>query len=430
MKYHVWTIGCQMNVADSRRTAARLEAAGMEATDRPETADVIVLNTCVVRQQAEDRIYGKLNALQGLKRKRPDVCIALMGCLVGRKPRASLAERFPYVDVYMPPSDPGPLLDYLWTVGAMVPSPDTDGILPTEQRNAVTAHVPAVLGCSRTCAYCIIPYRRGPERSRPAEEILEEVRLLAERGIREVVLLGQIIDRYGHDLQPPCTLSALLRNVADVPDLLRVRFLTNYPSYMTDELIETVADHPGICPHFEMPFQSGNDEVLRRMKRDYTAADYRKAVERIRQRIPDAAIHTDIIVGFPGETDAQFMDSYRLLEDLRLDQSHIARYSTRPQTYAARRYEDDVPEPEKERRRKRLDELQTHICAEKHAALEGRTVEVLVDGRDEKRGRLRGRTERDDIVFFPSDEPLIGHRVEVCIEHTAPFSLVGRRVTA
>lgn len=412
-----------MNAADSRHAAARLESAGYAPVSRAEDADVVILNTCVVRQQAEDKIYGKLNALRALKNKRPDTCIALMGCLVGMRPRQELKDRFPWVDVFLPPSDFEPLARHLF--GESRDPADEEFRLPEHQINAVTAHVPAVLGCSCACTYCIIPYRRGREHSRPMEDILREVRALTRQGVREVVLLGQIVDRYGLDLGDGGGLAGLLRALARESDLLRIRFLTSHPNYIADDIIRAVAEEPKVCPHFEMPFQAGNDEVLARMKRGYTAAQYRERVRRIRDLLPDAAIHTDIITGFPGETHEQFMDSYRLLDELQLDKAHIARYSPRPQTYAARRFEDDVPDAEKEERRRLLDERQTDILREKNRRMEGAVVEVLVDGRDERRGRWRGRTVTDKIVYFPSDRRLLGQLVRVRITESSPFSLLG-----
>ncbi len=418
-----------MNDADSRHLASRLESMDITPADRPEEADIIVLNTCVVRQQAEDKIYSKLQNIQHLKKKRPERIIALMGCIVGRGQNGPLRERFPFVDVFMPPSDMAPLIDMLrHTLVSEITESNVldDYYIPSESRNTITAHVPAVLGCSHACTYCIIPYRRGPERSRPVEEVMDEVKVLADQNIKEVVLLGQIVDRYGLDLEPATTLSRLLREVDRLKRFERIRFLTSHPGFITDELLETVRASSAICPHFELPFQAGNNAVLKRMRRGYTAEEYEETVARIRRYMPDAAIHTDVIVGFPGETDEQFLDSYRLLESVRVDKAHIARYSERPQTYAARRYEDTVSEEEKEERRKKLEALQIHIQEEKNRALLRTTVQVLVDGRDEKKNRWRGRTPQHRLVFFSSNRPdLMGQMVPVQIDWTGPFCLIG-----
>jgi len=432
MNYHIWTIGCQMNEADSRLLAGRLETLGYRSTPHVTEADLVVLNTCVVRQQAEDKVYGKLHHLRALKQRNPRLRIALMGCLVGTHEADRLRERFDFVDVFLPPSDSDPLFSQLVPpedIGtgeaALLLSSEDEYRLPQGDSAAVTAHVPVVLGCSHACTYCVIPYRRGRERSRPREDILHEVRRLADQGVREVVLLGQIIDRYGLDRPGAGGLGDLLPSVADVPGILRVRFLTNHPNYLDPAILDAVAGHPGLCPHFELPFQSGSDAILEQMRRGYTRRQYIALVDRIRARLPEAAIHTDIIVGFPGETEAQFGETLSLLEMLRLDKAHIARYSPRPQTYAARRLPDDVPEAEKERRRKALDDVQLRIMAAKNEAYRGRIVEVLVSGRDDKRGRWRGRTPDDRLVFFEDPRDLPGRVVPVRIEHTSPFSLRG-----
>lgn len=437
--YHIWTIGCQMNEADSRHLSSQLEAIGYTSCGRAEEADLVVLNTCVVRQQAEDKCASRLSSLQHARRQRDDMTIALMGCMVGKREAPRLKERFPFVDVFMPPSQTEPLLEFLASRGIHDAADllehrekavrdavqDGEHILPALQRGkAVTANVPIVLGCSHACTFCVIPYRRGAERSRPREEVLDEVRALAAQGVREVTLLGQIVDRYGLDLEEDVDLADLLREVAGIPDLLRVRFLTSHPNWMTDRLLDAVAAEEKICPQIEIPFQAGNDQVLENMRRGYTRDAYRRLIDRIRDRLPDAAIHTDIIVGFPGETDDQFMDTYRLLEEVRFEKAHIAKYSERPRTLAARRMPDDVTDEEKERRRKMLDDLQTEVLTARNATRHGSTVRVLVE--DRRKGRWRGRTPHGKLVFFEDARDLAGREVEVEIDWTGPFSLLGK----
>ncbi len=431
MKFHIWTIGCQMNEADARHLDERLRAAGHEPCDDPRDADLVILNSCVVRQSAEQRVRERLNAALAWKRQRPGRHVALMGCLVGHRERDArrLAADLPEVDFLLPPSDPSALLDAL-APGAAHSSPgDRCGAATTDAaiggRDApVRANVPVVLGCSRVCSYCVIPYRRGRERSRPRAEILREVESLVERGTREVVLLGQIVDRYGLDRPGEGDLADLLRDVART-EVLRVRFLTNHPAFLTDRLLDAVAETPKICPHFEMPAQAGDDEILARMRRGYTVREYLQTVARVRERLPEAAIHSDFIVGFPGETDAQFEATVRLVEQVRFDKLHIACYSPRPDTLAARRWPDDVPPAIKEDRRRRLDELQTRIQRELNASLLGREVEVLVDGRDDRRRRWRGRTTTDRIVFFEDARNRLGELARVRIVWTGPHSLIG-----
>ena len=283
-----------------------------------------------------------------------------------------LQKRFPFVDVFSPPSDPGPLVAYL-TQGesrelqiaettARNAAMDGDLLLPLDERGKLVAsHVPVVLGCSHACTFCIIPYRRGIERSRHVGDILAEARALVSQGVKEITLLGQIVDRYGKDIPDGPNLAALLRLVHEIDGLERIRFLTSHPNWMTDELLDTVAELPKIMPHIEVPVQAGDDDVLEAMKRGYSSNDYRRLVERIRQRIPGVAIATDIIVGFPGESTEQFQHTYDLLEELNLDVAHLARYSVRPGTVAERRIPDDVPDEEKWRRFRLLEEQQERI---------------------------------------------------------------------
>ncbi len=434
--YYVWTIGCQMNVADSRRVAAALERLGYRPAPRAEEADVVVLNTCVVRQSAEDKVYGRLMSLKAVKARRPGMVINLMGCMVGVKGHERLKKRFPFVDVFSPPSDPGPLLAFLTQKDVKALEDEAtrqrfalmDGempLLPEALRGRlVSAYVPVVYGCSHACTFCIIPYRRGPERSRPVGAIVQEVRRLVDMGVKEITLLGQIVDRYGKDIPDGPNLAGLLRIVHEVEGLERIRFLTSHPNWMTEELLDTVAELPKVMPHIEVPVQAGDDEVLRRMRRGYTADDYRRLVERIRKKIPDVAIATDVIVGFPGETKEQFMRTYRLLEELRLDVVHIARYSERPGTVAARFMKDDVPEEEKWRRFRMLEQLQERIAAEINARYLGETVEVLFE--EKVKGRWKGRTPQNKLVFVDSDEDLRGQIRPVLITWTGPWSMVGR----
>lgn len=437
--YNIRTWGCQMNEADSQRLASELERLGLRHAEDPNAADVIVLNTCVVRQSAEDRVYGRLGQLKVLKQQRPDAIIALMGCLVGVRDALPLRRRFPFVDVFMPPSEPGPLVAFLRDRGAEQELlalqaqeraardalQDEDLILPAHERGRLaSAYVPVVYGCSHACTFCVIPFRRGVERSRNAGEIVAEVRSLAAQNVREVTLLGQIVDRYGKDVPDGPDLPDLLRMVHEVDGIERIRFLTSHPGWMTDRLLDTVAALPKVMPHIEVPAQAGDNEVLERMKRGYTREQYYRLVERIRERIPNAAIHTDIIVGFPGETEQQFMQTYSLLADLRLDKAHLAMYSPRPNTVSARRMPDDVPAAEKKRRLQMLDDLQQRILAEINAQHLGQIVQVLVE--DQHGGKWRGRTPQNKLVFFSDEADWHGRLVNVEITWTGPYSMQGR----
>ncbi|MFQ5398439.1 MAG: tRNA (N6-isopentenyl adenosine(37)-C2)-methylthiotransferase MiaB [Anaerolineae bacterium] len=434
--YHFWITGCQMNYADARRVATELEKLGYRATPHADEADVIVLETCTVRQQAEDKAYGKLHSLKGVKSRRPETTVAVMGCVVGVRGNEVLAERFPFVDVFMEPSSDGaPLIAHLHQAdGRALEQADTasrhawqDGevILPPEQRNTlVSAPVAIVYGCSHACSFCIIPQKRGIERSRPVGSIAAEVRSLVAQGVKEVVLLGQIVDRYGYDVPDGPDLADLLRAIHDIEGLLRIRFLTSHPNYMTDRILYAVHDLPKVMPHIEVPIQAGDDDVLREMKRGYTAAEYRRLIQRIRDIVPDAAINTDIIVGFPGESTAQFQRTYDLLKELALDKIHIARYSPRPGTVSARRMPDDVPDEEKRRRFRALDRLHEEISLAKMRRYLGQTVEVLVEERHKE--RWRGRTPQNKLVFFEDPRDLKGKLVQVRIEHAGPWSMSGQ----
>ena len=330
--YNLWTIGCQMNEADSRHLGSQLEALGYSAQEKPAGADIVVLNTCVVRQQAEDKAVGRLHHVEYLKKKQPDMTIGLMGCMVGMKESTRLKEEYPFVDVFMPPSDTEPLLDYLAEQGAHAEEKlvetqkkaienaiqDEEHILPALRRGkSVIANVPIVLGCSHACTFCIIPYRRGAERSLPREEILREIQKLTDQGVREVMLLGQIVDRYGEDFDHDYDLADLLHDVSKNENLLRIRFLTGHPNYWTPRMTQAVKDLPKVMPHIELPVQAGNNKVLEDMARGYTREDYYRVVGEIREIMPDVTINTDIIVGFPGETEEEFMDSYNLLKDFK-----------------------------------------------------------------------------------------------------------------
>ena len=425
-----------MNVADSLRVSSALERLGYQPTRSAEQADVIVLNTCVVRQSAEDKAYGRLTSLRPLKEQRPDLVINLMGCMVGVKGNAPLKKRFPFVDVFSPPSDPGPLLAFLTQEESRdleqnetekrFATMDGDLLLPLQERGMLVAsYVPVVLGCSHACTFCIIPYRRGVERSRGVGDILQEVRALVDQGVKEITLLGQIVDRYGKDIPDGPDLAGLLRRIHDVDGLERIRFLTSHPNYLSDGLLETVAELPKVMPHIEAPVQAGDDAVLANMKRGYTGDDYRRLVENIRARLKDrpegVSIATDIIVGFPGESEAQFQSTYNLLADLRLDVAHLARYSPRPGTVAERRMPDNVPDQEKWQRFRNLEELQEKIAGEINAGYLGQVVEVLFE--EKVNGRWKGRTPTNKLVFVESDADLRGRVLPAHVTWTGPWSM-------
>ncbi len=376
MRYHVWTVGCQMNKADSHKLAAGLDRLGWSEATAPEEADLVVLNTCSVRDHAEQRAISKLGTLKKLRRQGQTFTIAVMGCMVGVK-SDDLQRRFPFVDVFARPQQFEPILEavgYQDLGGEFWPSTFT-------QPDSVTAYVPVIHGCDKFCTYCIVPYRRGRELSRSVDDIRGEVEHLAARGVREVTLLGQTVEAYGHDLPDAPDLGDLLRALHDIDDIARMRFLTSYPKDMTGRIIQAVAGLPKVCEYFNIPVQSGDDAVLDRMRRGYTIAEYREKFDLIRRAMPDAAITTDLIVGFCGETDEEFQRSYDLLAELAFDKVHVAAYSPRPGTIAYRKLEDDVPQEVKMARLHAVEQLEAGISGRINGRLVGQEVEVLVEGR-------------------------------------------------
>jgi len=439
MKYHLHVFGCQMNEADIQRVGSGLEKIGLHATSEARDADVIVLNTCVVRQSAEDKAHSYIQTLKPIKQAHPDKVITVMGCLVGVRGNGALKRTYPWVDVFMAPSETQPLVDYLRQRDAYrlleqetrerFAIQDGDLILPAHERGQlVSAHVPIVYGCSHACTFCIIPFRRGVERSRPVGEIAREVHSLAAQGVKEVTLLGQIVDRYGQDVPDGPDLADLLRVIHDIDGIERIRFLTSHPNWMNGRLLDAVAELPKVCEHIEVPVQAGDDDVLKNMRRGYTADDYRRLIDAIRRRIPGASIATDIIVGFPGETETQFQKTYDLLAELQLDVAHLARYSPRPQTVAQRTLADDVPEEEKMHRFRALEDLQEQVVGRINSRYLGQTVEVLVEANH--KGKWRGRTRTNKLVFFEDAVDWRGRLANIHVTWTGPWSMQGTLVKA
>ncbi len=438
-RYHTQFWGCQMNEADTQRVAAELERLGYTWTDTAEEADVVVLNTCVVRQSAEDKVYGRLGSLMPVKQARPDMVVSVMGCLVGQgtKQTDKLRKNWPIVDVFMGPSETKPLVDFLRAremdrqaaeldlslVSARYEVQDEELILPAYERGQrVVANMPIMYGCDHVCTFCIIPARRGRERSRPQDEIVRETRSLVRQGVKEIMLLGQIVDRYGYDWGDTSGLPHLLRALHAIEGLERIRFLTSHPNFMSQDLLDTVAELPKVMEHINVPIQAGHDETLQRMKRGYTVDEYRRLVERIRVTVPNVAIHTDIIVGFCGETEAHFNATADLLRELKLDKAHLAKYSPRPGTVSAKILADDVPAEEKERRLHALEAVQREVVGAINEHYLGETVQVLVEGKH--KGKWRGRTRTDKLVFFEdASRDWAGQLAEVEVTWTGPWSM-------
>jgi tRNA-2-methylthio-N6-dimethylallyladenosine synthase len=419
--YHIWTIGCQMNKAESEHIARYLETLGYEATPAIEDADLVVLNTCMVRQSAEDKVLGTLGYLKGIRGVNRRMSILVTGCFVNSCVE-ELERHFPYVDLFFKPGGYQELAD--WAEGRVKTKYAARATLPLIKQEAPCAFVPIIQGCNNFCSYCIVPYRRGRERSRSLDEIICEVNELTERGVKEVTLLGQNVNSYGHDLLGQPSLSDLLTELNSIDHLERIRFLTNHPKDMSRKLIAAIASLDKICEHITLPLQAGDDDILKAMRRGYTIEQYRGLVDMIRSHVANVSLSTDVIVGFPGEGDEQFGRTLTLLEEIRFDSVHVAVYSPRPGTIASRKYIDDVLPEVKKERLDRLEALQARIAGEINSQLRGRTVQVLVEG--EKRGKWYGRARSNKLVFFQDSGDHLGRLINIKVGKASPWALQGQ----
>ncbi len=412
-----------MNKAESQQIARYLDSAGYQAAPSFADADLVVLNTCVVRQSAENKVLGTLGLLKGLKSKRPDLQILVTGCFVNSDTQA-LQTRFPHVDLLFKPGDYSKLVDWGQKQGiAMEREPLVYPRSNIRTTPSPCAFVSIIQGCNNFCSFCIVPYRRGREVSRPLEEIVCEVAELSRQGIKEVTLLGQNVDSYGHDLAGHPDLADLLSELNSIDGLVRIRFLTNHPKDISLKLIETMASLNKVCEHLELPVQSGDDDILKAMRRGYTVQQYRQLVRSVRSEIPRISLSTDIIVGFPGETNDQFEHTLFLLQEMRFDVVHVAAYSPRPGTIAWREYQDSVSAEVKKERLTKIEGLQTDIASEINSQFQSKDVEILVE--DRKGGKWFGRTRSNKLVFFEDAGDWLGQLVKVRIEETSPWSLRG-----
>lgn len=482
-KYHIWTVGCQMNQADSQRIQSILDELGWEETSMDQ-ANLVILNTCSVRKAPEEKAHNQLAQLKHAKSKRSDLLVAMMGCMIGnQKTIDELGKRYPHIDLfmkveqadilprfleerwtpisgagcldieYMPNDDNTDTLDSASetvlptfatstnTIGkrtvlpmAITPKPgERTAHYPTKIESAQaspTAWLPVILGCNKVCTYCIVPYRRGRERSRPIAELLVEARSLVSKGAKELTLLGQTVEAYGLDLPDKPDLSHLMSDLSEIAGLERIRFMTSYPRHMTDSMIERMAHLPKVCEHLNIPVQAGDDALLKRMKRGYTLDEYREKIQRVRELWPGITLSTDVIVGFCGETEEEFRHTLDLLKEIRFDVVHVAAYSVRPGTVAAR-WDDDIPLAEKKRRLHAVEEVQSAIALEINQQYIGKIEEVLVEEENTTHGRQqwKGRNRTNKLVFFPhpAEDNVIqaGDLVKVTIERTTPWSLQG-----
>src|SRR5438067_6720453 len=484
-KYHIWTVGCQMNQADSQRIQTMLEEMGWEESSMDQ-ANLVVLNTCSVRQAPEEKAHNLLAKLKHSKGQRSDLLVALMGCMIGnQKTIDELSRRYPHIDLFMkveqadilprfleerwtPISGAGCLdIEYMpdegnyegvaaepvlptfatstVTVGkrtvlpmAITPKPgERTAHYPTKIEPAKagpTAWLPVILGCNKVCTYCIVPYRRGRERSRPVDELFIEANSLVDKGAKELTLLGQTVEAYGLDLPGQPDLAYLMSQLSEIDGLERIRFMTSYPRHMTDSMIERMANLPKVCEHLNIPVQAGDDDLLKSMKRGYTLNEYREKIRRVRELWPGITLSTDVIVGFCAETEQELQHTLDLLEEIRFDVVHVAAYSPRPGTVAAR-WEVDIPLPEKKRRLHAVEELQASIALEINQQYLGKVEEVLVEDTNNSHGRQqwKGRNRTNKWVFFQqsveeeSKPQLIkpGNLVNVHIERATAWSLQG-----
>jgi len=440
-RYHITTFGCQMNKADSERMAGILEKMGFEWADEPENANLVLYNTCTIRDNAEQKVYSYLGRQAKRKQEQPDLTLVVAGC-VAQQEGEKLLRRVPELDLVMGPQHANQLESLLEQVfnGNQVVATDPvhimEDITKPRRDSAVTAWVNVIYGCNERCTYCVVPNVRGVEQSRTPEAIRSEMEELGRQGYKEVTLLGQNIDAYGRDLpgvkvegRHLHTLTDLLYFVHDVPGIERIRFATSHPRYFTERLIRACAELPKLCEHFHIPFQSGDNEVLRAMGRGYTHERYRRIIDMIRSYIPDAAISGDAIVGFPGETEAQFENTLKLVEEVGFDQLNTAAYSPRPGTPAAV-WDNQLSDEVKSDRLQRLNHLVAIKAAERSQRYLGRIQEVLVEDRNEKAPhQVMGRTRSNRLTFFPGEiHQLQGQLVNVRITEARAFSLTGEAV--
>lgn len=429
---YVETFGCQMNKSDSEHMLGLLDEIGYEQTQDLKAADLMILNTCAIREQAEDKVYSYLGAWNKLKKKRPGTMIAVGGC-VAQDAGEGLVKRAPYVDVVFGTHNLHRLPELVIkarqlnqpVVEVFQELPDDLPEVPVIRQSDITAWVSIIYGCDYNCTYCIVPYVRGREKSREPDVIEREILELADAGYVEVTLLGQNVTAYGHDLTPKIHLGHLLRRLGKMDAIKRIRFLTGHPRDLNPEIIEAVAEVGSACEYFHIPIQAGDDRTLRRMARGYNVDFYRRSVEQIRSRLPEAAITTDLIVGFPGETQQEFMNTVSLVEEICFDACNTAAYSPRPHTPAAN-WEPQIDEHEKYERLRFLNSVVADVSHRRNKRYLDKTVEILVEGPSEKTPeRFTGRTRTNKIVNFAGSADLIGKLVDVHIEAANPWALRG-----
>ena len=433
----VVTYGCQQNEADSERIAGMLQAMGYEKTDKEEDADIIVVNTCAVRDHAEQRALSITGGYKHLKSKNPSLIIGVSGCMVSKKQSVDRIKRsYPYIDFTFGTEKLWQMPEILYGVmstqkRSFCPNegkPITMEGIPVLRENPYKAWVSIMYGCNNFCTYCIVPYVRGRERSRRPEDILREVRELVASGCREITLLGQNVNSYGKEFGGECDFADLLSRICEIEGDYIIRFMTSHPKDASRKLIDTMAANPRIARQFHLPVQSGSDRILKAMNRNYTRESYLSLIRYMREKMPDIAISTDIIVGFPGETEEDFEDTLSIVREARYDMMYSFIYSKRGGTPAAE-MEDQIPAEVTGKRFPRLLEVQNEISLERNLVWENRTLRVLVDGRSKNNpDKFSGRTDGNKIVLFDADDSYIGKFVNIKITKAQTFALIGEIV--
>ena len=421
--YHIWTVGCQMNVADSQRVDVGLDKLGLIKETNIENANIIVLNTCVVRQSAEDTATGLLGKL--LKSKNKDkryICVT--GCMVESNTK-NLTQRFPQVDLWAKPQETSKIIENIADYLNLSSEGCVENLIP--KKSNYTEFVPIVQGCDKFCTFCVIPYRRGREISRTIDEIIFDIETLANNGTLEVTLLGQNVDSYGHDLNPKVDLSDLLIEVEKIPMIKRIRFLTSHPNDMSIKLLETIGSIDKVCESVNLPFQSGSNKILANMRRGYTRDQYLSKIDQIKFILPNSTITTDLIVGFPGENEEDFEDSIDILKKVRFDKVHVAAYSERKGTYAFRKIDDNIPVNIKKLRLNMVNRLQEEIQLELNNKYLNSVYKILIDGKT--KDRFYGRTLGDKLVYIKDiNSSDLGSIIETEINDVSPYSLSGSKI--
>ncbi len=431
------TFGCQMNKSDTEHMLGLLAEISYKTTDSAKDADLLILNTCAIRQASVDKLYSYLGYFGKIKTKKPDTIIAIGGC-VAQDAGSDLIKRFPYVDIVFGTHNLNRLPELvLESQSNRQPIVEIEQALPEDlpelpiiRQSDISAYVSIIYGCDYNCTYCIVPYVRGRERSRPIPQIIDEVRSLADSNYKEVTLLGQNVTAYGHELDPKVHLGNLIECIGKESAIPRIRFLTGHPRDLNEEIIKSVKATPNACEYFHIPIQAGDNRTLRRMARGYNVDFYRQKVDLIRKHIPNASITTDLIVGFPGETEAEFLNTIKLVYEIGFDSCNTASYSPRPHTPSAN-WEDQIPFEEKMERLRYLNNVVTEVSFTCNKPYLNQKVEILVEGPSARNpSRMTGRTRTNKVVNFDSDLNLKGQIVEVMIDEVHPWALKGSLVKA